>query len=45
MLQEVFEYFWDATHKAIFFSILAVSFWLIGSKAEKIWNLEFIKRK
>jgi len=40
-----FEYFWDEIHKAIFFSILAVSFWLIGSKAEKIWNLEFIKRK
>lgn len=34
-----FEYFWDATHKAIFFSILAISFWLIGSKAEKIWNI------
>jgi MFS family permease len=40
-----FEYFWNITHKAIFFSILAVSFWLIGNKAEKIWNLEFIKKK
>ena len=34
-----FEFFWDATHKAIFFAILAISFWLLGSKAEKIWHL------
>jgi hypothetical protein len=34
-----FEFFWDATHKAIFFAILALSFWVIGSKAEKIWHL------
>jgi hypothetical protein len=40
-----FEYFWNELHKAIFFIILAISFWLIGSKAEKIWNLEFIKKK
>jgi hypothetical protein len=40
-----FEYFWDELHKAVFFIILAVSFWLIGWKAEKIWNLEFIKKK
>lgn len=40
-----FEYFWNATHKAIFFSILAVSFWLLGTKAEKIWNLKFIAKK
>lgn len=38
-----FEYFWDISHKAIFFGILALSFWYIGTKAEKIWNLEFIK--
>ncbi|MDR0777357.1 MAG: hypothetical protein LBE81_12080 [Azonexus sp.] len=38
-----FEFFWDATHKAVFFLILAISFWLIGSRAEKIWNLEFLK--
>lgn len=37
-----FEFFWEGTHKAIFFSILAVSFWFIGQRAEKIWNLEFI---
>ena len=40
-----FEYFWNELHKAIFFIILAASFWLIGWKAEKIWNLEFIKKK
>ena len=34
-----FEYFWDTLHKAIFFAILGVSFWYIGSKAEKIWYL------
>ena len=39
-----FEFFWDATHKAIFFLIIAASFWLIGSHAERIWNLEFLKR-
>ena len=39
-----FEYFWDMTHKAIFFIILAISFWLIGRRAEKIWNLEFLKK-
>ncbi|MCL2651998.1 MAG: DUF2157 domain-containing protein [Candidatus Azobacteroides sp.] len=40
-----FEYFWNITHKAIFFIILAASFWLIGRRAEKIWNLEFLKKK
>lgn len=39
-----FEYFWSDMHKAVFFLILAVSFWLIGWKAEKIWNLEFVKK-
>ncbi len=33
-----FEYFWEASHKAIFFAILAISFWLVGTKAEKIWH-------
>jgi len=33
-----FEYFWDNTNKTLFFAILGVSFWLIGRKAEKIWN-------
>jgi hypothetical protein len=35
-----FEYFWDHTNKTVFFAILAGSFWLIGRKAEKIWNLK-----
>ncbi len=38
-----FEYFWDSIHKAIFFAVLAVSFWYIGSRAEAIWH--FGKRK
>ena len=38
-----FEYFWESTHKAVFFLIMAVSFWFIGRKAESIWNLEFLK--
>ncbi len=38
------EYFWGHIHKAVFFLILALSFWLIGRKAEKIWNLEFMKK-
>lgn len=39
-----FEYFWDLTDKTIFFGILAGSFWLLGRKAEKIWNVEFLKK-
>jgi hypothetical protein len=35
-----FEYFWDHTNKTLFFAILAGSFWLIGRKAEKIWNIK-----
>lgn len=38
-----FEYLWDITDKTIFFAVLALSFWLIGRKAEKIWNVEFLK--
>ncbi|MGR5078375.1 hypothetical protein [Photobacterium swingsii] len=34
-----FEYFWDTAHKTIFFAILALSFWFIGSHAEKLWRL------
>ena len=37
-----FEYFWNNTHKAIFFAILAASFWYLGSRAEKIWHLNGI---
>jgi len=34
-----FEYFWDPLHKAIFFAVLGVSLWYLGSKAQRIWNL------
>jgi len=34
-----FEYLWDHTNKTLFFGILGLSFWLIGRKAEKIWNV------
>jgi hypothetical protein len=34
-----FEYFWDSLHKVVFFLILALSFWLLGRKAENIWSL------
>lgn len=39
-----FEYLWDVSHKAIFFAVLAASFWFIGQRAERIWNLEFLKK-
>ena len=32
-----FEFFWDSLHSAIFFFLLALSLWYLGSKAEKIW--------
>jgi hypothetical protein len=34
-----FELFWNSLRKAVFFALLAISFWYIGSKAETIWNL------
>ena len=40
-----FEYFWNNTHKAIFFALLAVSFWYLGSRAEKIWNIGGLSKK
>lgn len=40
-----FEYFWDATHKAIFFAILAVSFWIVGTRAEAIWTMKLMRRR
>lgn len=39
-----FEYFWDSWHKAVFFTVLGISFVLIGRKAEKIWSLEFMRK-
>lgn len=35
-----FEYFWDTLHKALFFLVLGISLWYVGSKAEKIWSLD-----
>ncbi|HSX19959.1 MAG TPA: DUF2157 domain-containing protein [Gammaproteobacteria bacterium] len=41
-----FEYFWDTMHKALFFLVLGLSLWFIGTKAENIWRLgERKKRK
>jgi hypothetical protein len=33
-----FEYFWNVSHKAIFFAVLAVSFWVAGRYSEKAYN-------
>lgn len=40
-----FEYLWDNVNRALFFALLALSFWLIGRKAEKIWSGSFLKKK
>ena len=32
------EYFWPLLPKALFFAIMALSFWLIGRQAEKFWR-------
>lgn len=40
-----FEYGWDKLHATVFFAILALSFWLIGKKAEKIWTLGVEKKE
>lgn len=32
-----FEYFWDELHGAVFFGVLGLSFWWLGSRAERIW--------
>ena len=40
-----FEYFRNSTHKAVFFTILAVSFWYIDYKAEKIGVLSLLNEK
>jgi hypothetical protein len=34
-----FEHFWNPLHKAVFFALLGLSFWFIGSRAETIWTL------
>jgi uncharacterized membrane protein len=45
LVTRYFEYFWEPLHKSVFFMILAFIFWLIGSRAEKLWNLKFLKEK
>jgi hypothetical protein len=40
-----FEYFWDGLHKAIFFAILGISFWLVGARAESIWQMRPLKKR
>lgn len=37
------QYFWEELHSTIFFLVLALSFWLIGSRAEDIWSGRFWK--
>lgn len=32
------EYLWDNINRAVFFFVLAVSFWLVGRWSEKIWK-------
>lgn len=34
-----FELFWNSLHKALLFTLLGISFWYLGTRAEKIWNL------
>ena len=38
-----FEFFWEAVHKALLFAILGLSLWLLGRKAESIWQLKFLR--
>lgn len=40
-----FEYLWGNMNRAIFFALLALSFWLIGRKAEQIWSGRFFQKK
>jgi len=40
-----FEFFWEGIHKAVFFAILAVSFWLIGLRAERLWNMQSLRNR
>jgi uncharacterized membrane protein len=34
-----FEYFWNNIHKAVFFAVLAGSFWYLGSRAEALLRM------
>lgn len=33
-----FEYLWDNVNRAVFFLLIAVSFWFVGRWAERMWN-------
>jgi len=33
-----FEYLWDNVNRAVFFLLLAASFWYVGRWAERIWG-------
>lgn len=33
-----FELGWESLHKALFFALLAISFWVLGRFAEKLWS-------
>ena len=39
LFSRFFECFWDLLPKAAFFTLLAICFWGLGAKAEKIWTL------
>lgn len=39
-----FEFGWELLHPTVFFALLALSFWLIGKKAERIWTLSDYKK-
>ncbi|MDB5228976.1 MAG: hypothetical protein JWN78_3169 [Bacteroidota bacterium] len=45
LITRYFEYFWEPLHKSVFFMILALIFWFIGSRAERLWNLKFLEEK
>lgn len=40
-----FEFFWNGTHKGVFFALLALSFWVLGSRAESLWQMNLLKRR
>ncbi|SEL49925.1 Predicted membrane protein [Parapedobacter koreensis] len=44
MYTRFFEYLWDSINRAVFFLLLAASFWYIGRWAERIWNGEGNKK-
>lgn len=45
LVTRYFEYFWKPLHKSVFFMILALIFWFVGSRAERLWNLKFLKEE